>query len=110
MLKLHLAFYKTLFFINIGVSLAISIVYTAFLYTASDLDPSFPFIDVFSKATTGIFLTGGLILSIAYFEFYKKNQYSFFHNHAITRVHLFISALIINSLTGIILLILAFYA
>ncbi len=95
---------------NTGFSLAISIVYTAFFYAASDLDSSFSFIDVFSKATASVFLTGGFILSLAYFEFYKKNQYSFFHNHAITRVHLFVTALIINSLIGIIPLILVSYA
>ena len=110
MVKLFWIFYKSLLLINLGFSLAISGVISSYFYVSFPDASLALFVQVFTQITVIVFLTGGLLLSLGYREFYKKKLYSFFHNHAITRVQLFLSALFINSMIGIILLILVSYA
>ncbi|MEN8119534.1 MAG: hypothetical protein ABFS35_04280 [Bacteroidota bacterium] len=110
MIKLYWIFYKSLFLINLGFSLAISIVVASFFFIASPENSLGSFVQILTLITVIVFLTGGLLLSLGYHELYKKKLYSFFHNHAITRVQLFLSALFINTVIGITLLILVYYA
>lgn len=108
MIKLYWIFYKSLLPMNIGISLTISTLITFYLYLFSPIDYSI--ITLYIQNTILVFLSGGLILSLVYHEFYKNKFYRFCNNHAITRVQLFLSSLLINSIIGFIILILLSYA
>ncbi len=49
-------------------------------------------------------MTGGPILSIFYKEISKKNEYYFYYNRGISKVNLIAFSMILNMLTGIILI------
>ena len=95
---------------NIAFSVAVSMLNAFYLFASAPDDAPFPFLKIFLQSAIKIFITVGLALSIGYHEFYKKKQYSFYHNHAITRVKLFMSALLINSIIGTLLLTIVSYA
>ena len=110
MVRLFWIFYKSLIAINIALSLGLSVLISLYLVASSPDDVTIDFFDTFLQAAAIIYLTGGFVLSIGFHEFYKKKLYSFYRNRSATRIHLFSSALLFNSIIGLILLLIVSYA
>ncbi len=103
-MRMYWIFYRSLLPINIAFSLGLAGITTTYMFLAAPIDSSFPFINTLLRLAIIYYITGGLIISIGYHEYYKKKMYSFYYNHALTKVKLFVSALLINSVIGTIIL------
>jgi hypothetical protein len=110
MIKLYWIFYKSIFLINLAFSIGFSFVKLLHKLSIDQEVSTIPYFNVFLTTAIVFFLTGGFLFSLGYFEFYKKKQYIFYFNLSITKIGLFSSAFIINSLIGIALIILNSYA
>lgn len=117
MFKWIYSFYKTLFFINIIFSFLSSFTVSLYrIYFSEDnvalkfIIPKTPvsFGSLFLNLLPKIFI-GGIIFSIGYFELLYKRQYYFYFNQSLTKVKLFTSVLIINTLIGMAFQFLIYY-
>jgi hypothetical protein len=86
MMKLRYLYYKEIFKINLLISICIGVVFLAFGYYGFPIS----------------FMTAGYFLSILYFETSKHDQYYFYYNKGLSRLDLYLSGLLINSLMGIV--------
>lgn len=88
-MKLIFHYYKELLLINSSVSICLGLL-TYMLFKAY----GFPI----------AFMTGGYLLSLGYFELSKKKQYYFYFNKGLSKLQLYISSFIINTVIGLLLL------
>lgn len=81
-------FYKELLSINVTISICLAVLtHDGFgIY-------GFPF----------SFMSAGYLLSLAYFEVTKSNQYYFYFNKSLSRLYLFLSACFINAVLGLVM-------
>jgi hypothetical protein len=91
--RLYLEFHRSTLTINYIFSIALS----------SIIFPSFFIVLPIS------IMTGGPLLSLFYKEVAQKNEYYYYYNLGITKLSLILTNLILNILTGIILLIIITY-
>ena len=47
------------------------------------------------------FMSGGFILSIGYYEIAKQKQYYFYYNRGLSKIHLYLSSLLMNTFIGV---------
>ena len=109
MVKLYWIFYRSLLQIITVASLAFTVVLLIQKYLGLKEKNIVSFSQTFLDYYPPVFLTGGIVFGLVYFEFYEHKQYYFFYNYATSKVKLFVSAIVINSFIGIMLQILFSY-
>jgi hypothetical protein len=89
MLRLIFQYYKELLLLNIGISICLGLLISLELKAYG-----FPI----------SFMTGGFVLSIAYYEISKQKQYYFYYNKGLSKIHLYLSSFMINTIIGVLLI------
>ena len=110
MVRLFWVFYKSLIAVNIAFSIGLSLIITLFLVASSPDEVTIHSFRTFYQTVAIVYLTGGFLLSIGFHELYKNKLYSFYRNRSATRIHLFISAALFNTIIGLTILLITSYA
>jgi hypothetical protein len=89
MVKLIFHYYKDLVLINVVISICLGLLtFVGFKFYGFPIS----------------YMTGGYILSVGYYEMSKQKQYYFYFNKGLSKIHLYLSSFIINSMIGILLI------
>jgi hypothetical protein len=87
-LKLYWEFYKSTLVTNVLFSIVLSLIIFPLFFTLLPI----------------LIMTGGPIISLFYKEISNKNEYYFYYNRGVSKLSLIIINILLNVLTGFILL------